>query len=399
MKIEETIKENNYKINQLIRQIIQSKKENCVIEKDDGEFEIEATYKKILTMEIKKMLKIYQAEFPYLNYDEVENIEIFVEKGDFLDCHGYKQGVSINSGSSKYLANLSVKYRINENGRIISDDLADRTDKIKCDLYNQNNGTPYFLEQDETIENNSSIKEFLAYFYLNNCKDIDFMLDALPHETMHMFGFKGGIHEGTTEEFTRETVAKYGIRCVPMAHPEETIRMQKIEKIIGKRAITEGAFSTDTSNSKPEIISNAIDNRIAEIEPSKVENLGLFYKYAKADEKYTSYLKKNRKIDSTSEKLKEEKKIHEKNFDKFLNNYVCNHKDKLYELVEEPVLSIDEQEKKNSFLSQTLSLQEKELEELEKIFVITSIKNKQEEKRQLEEQIEQIKNSIDINKE
>lgn len=162
MDKEVLIKENNNTINRLIEKIIKNRDCNCVIDKQNGEFEIDKIYKKIITMEVKKLLKIYQAEFPYLKYNELDEIAVDVIKSDEPDGRGYKEGIAITSGTPKVLESLVSKYRINGEGKVVSDEMADRDEKISCDLYNKGNGKPYLLNEKDSIENNEPFENYLA---------------------------------------------------------------------------------------------------------------------------------------------------------------------------------------------------------------------------------------------
>ena len=88
--------------------------------------------------------------------------------------------------------------------------------------------------------------EYMQYLIDNGLKEIDYCLDVLPHEVMHLIGCGNGvIGEGVTELRTRQTCLKYGIRCAPIMHSKETLLVKKLEKHLGKMILDEAAFYND----------------------------------------------------------------------------------------------------------------------------------------------------------
>ena len=64
---------------------------------------------------------------------------------------------------------------------------------------------------------------------------MDFYLDLLPHEAMHLIGVTGGvIGEGVAEKRTRELCLKHNIRSAPISHSKEVKLVSLMKKLVGK---------------------------------------------------------------------------------------------------------------------------------------------------------------------
>ena len=88
----------------------------------------------------------------------------------------------------------------------------------------------------------------MEYVIGHGLTELDYCLDVLPHEIMHLIGCKGGVFgEGITELRTRQICKKYGIRCAPILHSKETKLMRKLEKYVGSMMLDESGFWGDYS--------------------------------------------------------------------------------------------------------------------------------------------------------
>ena len=93
------------------------------------------------------------------------------------------------------------------------------------------------------IDNELDYIDYMQHFILAGKQEIDFYLDMLPHEAMHLIGVSGGIiGEGVTEKLTREICFKHKIHCAPICHSKETKLACLIEKIVGKNILTRAGF-------------------------------------------------------------------------------------------------------------------------------------------------------------
>ena len=223
------------------------------------------------------------------------------------------------------------------------------------------------------MENNATLNDYLVYCYLNNYRDIDFFLDILPHETMHMFGFKGGAYEGVTESFTREIAKKYNIRNVPIAHQEETIIMQKIERIIGRKDLAKASFVTELNKENHSFISNLLDEKLKDLEEMTEQDLGIYLKYISASDEFFYYVKSHTNEMQTEDDKEYRESLYQKikktrnDMNEMLDRYIEQNREKIYDLGEDFDLSDLEQEKRDNCYSDVLSIQKSEIEELSRI--------------------------------
>ena len=390
----DVIRKNNEAINESIKKLIKLKGVNFVTKNEDGNYQMDEDYKSIINMDIRKLIKLYQAEFPHLDYEEKPDYTVDILELDEADGRGYENKVLLATGTAKFFENLESTYSIDENGRVTFDRNSQKKEKINVNLYNDNTGTPYLLDINEQLENNCSFGDYFTYCYLNGYKDIEFLLDIMPHETMHVFGFKGGAYEGATEEFTREIAKKYSLINVPFAHQEETTIMQKIEKVIGRKNLSTGAFTNSNHIENHKYLSDHIDEAIKGVSKMGDEDLGLYLKYIEADDKFFEF----RNDDEKRKLFREELKRSEEVLESALDRFVLNNKDKLHELGEDFPLSNEELQKRERMYTETIQIQEKELEELERLIhmledrkkeeIIKGIKEKIDEKNRLESMLE-----------
>lgn len=82
----DTIKKNNLKINALIQQILNENDEEAFKVNEKGNYEITDTYRKVIELEIEKILRIYHLEFSNLPYDTNRKLNISVYNGNHIDA-------------------------------------------------------------------------------------------------------------------------------------------------------------------------------------------------------------------------------------------------------------------------------------------------------------------------
>lgn len=386
----EIIRKNNEAINESIKKLIRIKGVNFVTQNEDGSYQMDEDYKRIINMEIRKLIKLYQAEFPHLSYEEKTDYNVDIFELDEADGRGYENKVLLATGTAKFFENLESTYSIDENGRVTFDRNSQNKEKRNVNLYNDNTGALYLLDINEKIENNCTFGDYFTYCYLNGYKDIDFLRDILPHETMHVFGFKGGAYEGATEEFTREIAQKYSLRNIPFAHQEETRIMQKIEKIIGRKNLSNGAFTSSTSVEDHKYLSYHIDEAIKDGSKMSDQDLGLYLKYIEADDNCFKYRNDDKKRHVLREELKKSQEALESALDKF----ITQNPNKVNQLGEDIPLFPEELQKRERMYTETIQIQEKELEELERLITALEDRSKDPQEKSKEELIDGIKEKI-----
>ena len=105
-----------------------------------------------------------------------------------------------------------------------------------------------FVSQKDFVDNSKDYLDYMQYIIDNGLKEIDYCLDVLPHEIMHLIGSGGGvIGEGVTELRTRQICKKYGIRCAPIMHTKETKFVRMLEKFVGANLLDLTAFTKDNT--------------------------------------------------------------------------------------------------------------------------------------------------------
>ncbi len=236
----DTVRENNELINQRIQKIIEMRRTKRNSFEKDGK--IDEDIRKIFEMETKKCLELYKLEFPNYRMQGKEGVSCRSGKST-ADCFGGIDGLQITFGMQDFIDGIimptmkKIGYSIDENGL----------------AYYSSNGNDYH-------EQNSKVKfpekyvgstrdqmDYFAYLFAKNGIDMDFVLDALPHEAMHTFGTTGGptfLKEGITENLTREMCEKYGIHMTPTAHTQEAEFARKLEIIVGRDKIIQAGMWT-----------------------------------------------------------------------------------------------------------------------------------------------------------
>ena len=113
------------------------------------------------------------------------------------------------------------------------------------------------IKPEEFVNNKKDYLDYINYCIEKGYTELDYCLDVLPHEIMHLIGFYGGvIGEGVTELRTRQVCQKYNIRCAPILHSKETEVVMKLDKLLGKEILNRASFEKDNSKIEQEIDKN-----------------------------------------------------------------------------------------------------------------------------------------------
>ncbi len=252
MSYAEKIKKNNTIINGMIESIIQYMKQNNIsaIEEENGEFKLNEMASQIMKYELNKILLIYDKEFYYLEGREKYNTNITIRKHNDIDAFGHSGGMELASGTAEAIKKLNseLTYSKDKNGRIRFDRNGKKVSEYNGKIDKIKNGNNDFLYlESEKIENELMPIDYITYLALNKSTDIEFFLDAMPHEAMHIFGFS---NEGVAETLTRKCCNKYDIRNLPFAHSEHTKFIQKIEQVVGMKELAIGMYGRECPNAE-----------------------------------------------------------------------------------------------------------------------------------------------------
>lgn len=145
--------------------------------------------------------------------------------------------------------------------------------------YGQNKGMK-LVSNDNFVDNDKDYIDYMNYVVANGLSELDYCLDLLPHQVMHLIGCKGGIFgEGITELRTRQVCEKYGIRCAPVLHSKETKLIKLMEEFIDKMIINESGFWGDFC-----MLEEALEKRFGEKEFKSIyEDLCIDYRIYASD--------------------------------------------------------------------------------------------------------------------
>ncbi len=277
MQIEDVIKNNNT-INRMIEKILEIRRKQRIPFEIDGE--MDAQVREIFEMETKKCLQLYKIEFPNYERQGKEGVS-FVGQKETADCYGGIDGLLLTKGMQKFVDSIIIPtmkkrgYFINENG-------IPCFDPKENDLHEP---TPNTNFPQKYVGSTRDQMDYFASLLAKNGIDMDWVIDALPHEAMHTFGVTGGnafFKEGITEELTREVCEKYGIHMSPTSHTQEAEFVRKLEMVVGRDKVIESGMWTGKFKEKHfrEIMENNPDltyEKLSKIfealkyEPSKLE--------------------------------------------------------------------------------------------------------------------------------
>lgn len=377
MDVVNKIRDNNSQINVLISNIIEKMSENginAIAYNENNEPYINQPAKKILEMQMKNCFAIYSAEFIYLMSSNKEKLleqtEITACDEEGADAYGFLGEISFSAGTSAFFSNLSIgdiKYQIDNNGKIIYGTDGEDLKKIDVNLIGKK-GKPHLLEESEIVENSLSMYDYLYYAVMKDMKDLDFFLDVLPHEAMHVFGFNGGIFEGVTENFTRQIAQKYNIRSTCVAHSDETRLIQKVEKVIGRRKLATQAFDEEKEK---KIDTTSISEALDEVLYSDKEEGKLFEKYCQFENEFFNTIKQDDYDLELSESLYKNMQNAKEALESELDKYIIENPEKLYLLGDDNTeLSSEERAYQNIQFEKVISIQKEEIETLTQILQV-----------------------------
>lgn len=226
------IRSNNEIINKKIKQIVEIyKSQGKTAFNKDGKLDDDV--KIILQCEMKKCVAIYLAEFPEFECKDIEKLTVTPTYKKEADCRGSSNGIKVDIGLQQFidgqkpnqLRGAGIEYTRDKNGTVYIEGATNQNIKKSIE-------TKSLSKVDSTRDQFDYFAELLA----DGKIDLDWMLDVLPHEAMHIFiPGEGVLVEGTTESLSREMADKYGLRLTPTSHQRETRNCRKIRENSGKR--------------------------------------------------------------------------------------------------------------------------------------------------------------------
>lgn len=187
------------------------------------EEKLEASLKHILSLYLKEFSKYMSKEkFDYLSDERnIKNIIKFSDKGLGAWCSC--QNIMFGNDTSELIDTY-----------------------IKSNPNYAKNPNIELVDSKNFIDNELDYLDYIKYFILKGGTALDYYLDMLPHEAMHLIGIGGGIiREGVCERNTRKTCLKYGIRCAPVLHSKENKLVCMLEQLVDKELIMRACFSND----------------------------------------------------------------------------------------------------------------------------------------------------------
>lgn len=198
-----------------------------------------------LTEQLSKILPIYIAEFgSFMSQEKIDFLQDDKNISNIIEFSAKSTGAWCSGNSILFSPDI---------GTLIKEIL----------MTNSRYGIMPELElisHDKFIDNEKDYLDYIKYFMLKGGTELDYYLDVLPHEAMHLIGIGGGVlPEGITERRTRETCLKYGIRCAPILHSKENKLVGLMEKIVGRDILTRMGF--DNSESKYDELKKELDNK------------------------------------------------------------------------------------------------------------------------------------------
>lgn len=368
------VRYNNEKINNQIKKIVELyKKTKKTAFTKDGE--LEPNIRKILEYQMKKCAAICLAEFPEFECKNIEQLTVNGIDENQADCRGGPNGIKVYSGIQPFIDGILKEAGIE--ATIVDEKIC--ATKV-YEFKNTEKGSIPVIEEGknkyaEGIEPPTSVSskmvdslrdqlDYLAEVLKEGKIDIDWMLDVLPHETMHIFIPGKGVYvEGTTELLSREIADKYNLRLTPTSHQRETQIVKLLEKIVGRDVIASINLnneqkskresdenyknSEDENTDRYKILKYALDIKMGEgtFERYKV----LFEKQYDEVLKYKSDFQAYRK--AYSKIIEELEQWIKKNPEQLVNNddYIQKHNESKLDLV--------------------MKYQEEEIRELDKIIV------------------------------
>lgn len=239
------IRNRNIDINEKLKKLIELMKKNKIKTFNENG-EMNPSIREILTLELKKCIKIYCFEFGFeLPTENVSVHESRTEDGQInrkpeLDARGDTDGVKVYAGLQNALNVLLTSPNVGLIGEVKEDG------KIHATQVFGQNIPPTQLSGDNLVSSNRDQLDYFAELLKTGKIDLDFILDVFPHEVMHAFiPGKGVFVEGATERLAREASDKYGLRLSPTSHSKETAIVSRLEAIVGRDVISSIALTNE----------------------------------------------------------------------------------------------------------------------------------------------------------
>lgn len=189
---------------------------------------------RIIQKELEKIVPIFLTEF--ISYVPLEKRRYIKERinsgfGNLL--------ISMESGIGAWCKNDKIYFAFQN--RPMFKKLS------KLPEYGQNKGM-ILVDPEDIVDNEKDYVDYMEYVIANGLTELDYCLDFLPHQIMHLVGSSGDVlGEGVTEYRTRQVCQKYGIRCAPIMHSKETKLIKMLEKYLGEMALNDASFLQDFS--------------------------------------------------------------------------------------------------------------------------------------------------------
>lgn len=316
----ENIRKANININDRIANIIKVYRQmgKTAFDSDD---KLDDNIREIITYEMRKIVAIYLAEFPKFECKTIENLAVAVEeregKKNQPECRGGSDGIKLYPGIQPFIDGVLKKAGIEAkmvNDKVCATKVISFKDGKKGIVPEFENGEIKYAEgieapsyvSERMVDSPRDQLDYLAELLIKGKIDIDWILDVLPHEAMHIFvPGEGVLVEGTTERLARECADKYGLRLTPTSHQRETQIVSKIEKIIGREALANAmSLSNDEKNER------AQDDKKEGIDEKRLKRMkscidlkmgeGSFERLQHGfEEGYAKYLNKDKKYDKS----------------------------------------------------------------------------------------------------
>lgn len=191
---------------------------------------------RLIDSEIKRLIPIFRNEF--MEYLLPKKYMFFRYSENFNDILDFGSGIGSWNEDNK------IYYAI-QNSEIFKKIAKDKEYGLKKgkELIKEE-----LIKNEEYIINDLDFLDYLEYVKDFGLKEIDYALDILPHNIMHLIGSSNGVlGEGITELRTREVCLKHEIRYAPVTHSKEAKLINLLENFFTKRELNEACFYKDFS--------------------------------------------------------------------------------------------------------------------------------------------------------
>ena len=186
-------------------------------------------------------------------YNENKDLELVSKKvEEYINIIIMEYGKYINNSLKEYLVNNNNLVKWNNNNTISflvknnilllpknSYKIFEQIEKldnygIKKDIYNER----------DYLNTNTTYYDYINHVIEKGLKPIDYFLESLLHESMHICGSTGGypLEEGINELKTRELATKYHINIAAMGYSKEVEIAKRLQLLYGKEIFDELTF-------------------------------------------------------------------------------------------------------------------------------------------------------------